>query len=71
MNHFPRICFTRRKLNDKSLYFGPYTSVAKSTGTALDFIRQNIPPHLHLALSQQNIEKEEIQGLPGISPGQL
>jgi excinuclease ABC subunit C len=27
--HFPRIFFTRQKINDGSQYFGPYTSVAK------------------------------------------
>ena len=58
---FPRIYFTRRKLNDKSLYFGPYTSVAK-VRELLDFIRQNIPLRTcTLALSQQNIEKKKFK----------
>lgn len=38
---FPRVFFTRRKLNDGSTYFGPYTSVVK-VKELLDFIKENI-----------------------------
>src|SRR5882762_4035623 len=38
---FPRVYFTRRKINDGSVYFGPYTSV-KRVRELLDFIKQNI-----------------------------
>jgi excinuclease ABC subunit C len=38
---FPRVFFTRRKINDGSKYFGPYTSVVK-VRELLDFIKENI-----------------------------
>ena len=38
---FPRVFFTRRKINDGSTYFGPYTSVNK-VKELLDFIKENI-----------------------------
>lgn len=52
---FPRIFFTRRVYNDKSVYFGPYTSVQK-VRELLDFIKQNIPlRNCTLNLSDRNI----------------
>ncbi len=54
---FPRVFFTRRKLNDGSQYLGPYTSVDK-VRELLDFIKQTI--HLRtckLNLSENNINK--------------
>ena len=39
--NFPRVFFTRRRINDGSKYFGPYTSVVK-VKELLDFIKQNI-----------------------------
>jgi excinuclease ABC subunit C len=38
---FPRVFFTRRKINDGSQYLGPYTSVAR-VKELLDFIKQTI-----------------------------
>ena len=38
---FPRVFFTRKKINDGSQYLGPYTSVVKAK-ELLDFIKQNI-----------------------------
>lgn len=54
---FPRVFFTRRKINDGSLYLGPYTSVEK-VRELLEVIKQNI--HLRnckLNLSENNIRK--------------
>lgn len=54
---FPRVFFTRRKLNDGSQYLGPYTSVEK-VRELLDFIRQTISlRNCKLNLSEQNIKK--------------
>ncbi|MBP6432481.1 MAG: excinuclease ABC subunit C [Ferruginibacter sp.] len=39
---FPRVFLTRRKIEDGSIYFGPYTSVA-SVRELLTFIKQTIP----------------------------
>lgn len=39
---FPRVFFTRRKINDGSEYLGPFTSVGK-VRELLDFIRIHIP----------------------------
>jgi excinuclease ABC subunit C len=39
---FPRVFFTRKKINDGSQYLGPYTSVMRAK-ELLDFIKQNIP----------------------------
>lgn len=39
---FPRIFFTRNKINDGSTYLGPYTSVGR-VRELLDFIKQQIP----------------------------
>lgn len=54
---FPRVFFTRRKLNDGSQYLGPYTSVEK-VRELLDFIRQTISlRNCKLNLSESNIKK--------------
>lgn len=58
---FPRIYFTRRKINDGSQYLGPFTSVNK-VRELLDFIRQNIPLRTcKLNLSPGNIEKKKFK----------
>ena len=54
---FPRVFFTRRKLNDGSIYFGPYTSVVK-VKELLDFIKENILLRTcKLNLTDNNIKK--------------
>jgi excinuclease ABC subunit C len=54
---FPRVFFTRRKINDGSKYLGPYTSVEK-VRELLDFIRQTILLRTcKLNLSENNIKK--------------
>ena len=54
---FPRVFFTRRKINDGSQYFGPYTSVEKLR-ELLDFIRQTILLRTcKLNLTDNNIKK--------------
>jgi len=54
---FPRVFFTRRKINDGSKYFGPYTSVVK-VKELLDFIKQNILLRTcKLNLTENNIKK--------------
>ena len=54
---FPRVFFTRRKLNDGSTYFGPYTSVNK-VKELLDFIKENILLRTcKLNLSDSSIKK--------------
>lgn len=54
---FPRVFFTRKKLNDGSQYFGPFTSVNK-VKDLLEVIKQNIPLRTcKLNLIKQNIEK--------------
>ena len=58
---FPRIFFTRRKINDGSQYLGPYTSLGK-VRELLDFIKQNIPLRTcKLNLSAANIEKKKFK----------
>ncbi|MBS1753100.1 MAG: excinuclease ABC subunit UvrC [Ferruginibacter sp.] len=54
---FPRVFFTRRKINDGSQYLGPYTSVEK-VRELLEVIKRNI--HLRnckLNLTENNIKK--------------
>lgn len=59
--HFPRVFFTRQKINDGSTYLGPYTSVAQ-VRELLDFIRQNIPLRTcKLNLSPENIRKKKFK----------
>ena len=54
---FPRVFFTRKKINDGSQYLGPYTSVGK-VRELLNFIKQNIQLRsCKLNLSKSNIEK--------------
>lgn len=58
---FPRVFFTRRKVNDGSQYFGPYTSVAK-VRDLLEFIKQNIPLRTcKLNLTENNITKKKFK----------
>ncbi len=54
---FPRVFFTRRKMNDGSQYLGPFTSVQK-VKELLEFIRQNIRLRTcNFNLTEQNIKK--------------
>jgi excinuclease ABC subunit C len=54
---FPRVFFTRRKINDGSTYFGPYTSIVK-VKELLDFIKENILLRTcKLNLTDNNIQK--------------
>ncbi len=54
---FPRIFFTRKRINDGSEYLGPYTSVAKAR-ELLDFIRQTVQLRTcKLNLTGSNIRK--------------
>src|SRR5450432_4092474 len=54
---FPRVFFTRRKINDGSQYLGPYTSVAK-VRELLTFIRQTVQLRTcKLNLAENNIKK--------------
>lgn len=58
---FPRIYFTRKKINDGSQYLGPFTSLGK-VRELLDFIKQNIPLRTcKLNLTQNNIEKKKFK----------
>ena len=58
---FPRVFFTRRKINDGSRYLGPYTSVGK-VRVLLDFIKKNIQLRTcKLNLTKGNIEKKKFK----------
>ena len=58
---FPRVFFTRKKINDGSQYFGPYTSVGK-VREMVDVIKQNIPLRTcKLNLSENNIQKKKFK----------
>ncbi len=58
---FPRVFFTRRKINDGSQYLGPYASLTK-VRELLDFIRQHVPLRTcKLNLTQANIEKKKFK----------
>ncbi len=58
---FPRVFFTRRKINDGSTYFGPYTSVNK-VKELLDFIKENILLRTcKLNLTENNIKKRKFK----------
>ena len=58
---FSRVFFTRKKINDGSQYFGPYTSLNK-VRDLLDFIKQNIPlRNCKLNLTKTNIEKKKFK----------
>lgn len=59
--HFPRVFFTRQRINDGSTYLGPYTSVGK-VRDLLAFIKQNIPLRTcKLNLNPSNIEKKKFK----------
>lgn len=58
---FPRVFFTRRKINDGSQYLGPFTSVGK-VRELLDFIKQTVPLRTcKLNLTSTNIEKKKFK----------
>lgn len=58
---FPRVFFTRRKVNDGSQYFGPYTSLGK-VRDLLDVIKQNVPLRTcKLNLSVNNIRNKKFK----------
>ena len=58
---FPRVFFTRRKINDGSQYLGPYTSVGK-VRELLNFIKQNIQLRTcKLNLTPQNIDRKKFK----------
>ena len=58
---FPRVFFTRRKINDGSQYLGPFTSVGK-VRELLDFIKQTVPLRTcKLNLTTGNIEKKKFK----------
>ena len=58
---FPRIYFTRNKLNDGAQYFGPYTSLHVVRDT-LNFLKQNIQlRNCKLNLSAKNIETQKFK----------
>lgn len=58
---FPRIFFTRNKINDGSEYLGPYTSV-KKVRELLEFIKQTIPlRNCSLNLTDNNINKKKFK----------
>ena len=58
---FPRIFFTRKKINDGSTYFGPYTSVRK-VKELLEFIQQTIPlRNCTLNLTDKNIRQKKFK----------
>jgi excinuclease ABC subunit C len=58
---FPRVFFTRRKINDGSRYFGPYTSV-ENVRELLDFIKQTILLRTcKLNLTDSNIKKKKFK----------
>lgn len=56
---FPRVFLTRRKINDGSIYFGPYTSI-HVVRDLLELIKQTIPLRTcHLNLSDAAIQKKK------------
>lgn len=58
---FPRVFFTRKKIQDGSRYLGPYPSVGK-VRELLDFIKTNIPLRTcKLPLTKANIEKKKFK----------
>lgn len=58
---FPRVFFTRRRINDGSQYLGPYTSVGK-VRELLEFIRQNVQLRTcKLNLTENNISKKKFK----------
>ena len=58
---FPRVYFTRKKINDGSEYLGPYTSV-KKVRELLEFIKQTIQLRTcSLNLSDNNINNSKFK----------
>lgn len=58
---FPRVFFTRKKIQDGSLYLGPFTSLEK-VRELLDFIRQTITLRTcKLNLTDNNIKKDKFK----------
>jgi excinuclease ABC subunit C len=58
---FPRIFYTRKKINDGSEYFGPYASVI-SIKTLLAFLKENFPLRTcSLDLSEKNISAKKFR----------
>lgn len=58
---FPRVFFTRKIIDDGSVYLGPYTSV-KKVRELLEFIRMNIPlRNCSLNLTAKNIAKKKFK----------
>jgi excinuclease ABC subunit C len=58
---FPRVFFTRRKINDGSTYLGPFTSVV-NVRDLLNFIKQNILLRTcKLNLCEANIKKQKFK----------
>lgn len=58
---FPRVFFTRRKINDGSQYLGPFTSVENVRGI-LQFIKQTLPLRsCSLNLSEKNIARGKMK----------
>lgn len=58
---FPRIFYTRKKIKDGSIYFGPYTSV-KTLFVLLDFIKQIYQLRTcNLQLTAQNIAQQKFK----------
>lgn len=56
---FPRVFLTRRRINDGSTYFGPYTSI-HVVRDLLELIKQTIPLRTcHLNLSSAAIQKKK------------
>jgi excinuclease ABC subunit C len=58
---FPRVFISRKKINDGSLYYGPFASSGK-VYDMLDFIKEHIPlRNCTLNLSSQNIERKKFK----------
>ena len=58
---FPRVFYTRKKINDGSEYFGPYASVT-SIKTLIAFIKENFQLRTcSLELSEKNIEAKKFR----------
>ncbi len=58
---FPRVFLTRKKINDGSVYLGPYTSV-KKVRELIEFIRHTIPLRTcSLNLTEKNIEQKKFK----------
>src|SRR4029078_13120150 len=58
---FPRVFLTRKKINDGSVYLGPYTSV-KKVRELIEFIRHTIPLRTcYLNLTEKNIEQRKFK----------